>query len=86
MFFRKKKTVRKTWDSENCRPAMRISICTGEKTAGFRNIHDGHFQEIQSVPFLPLLRPYRSGYPKGTNNKHLADIEAIKHQIQYCRQ
>lgn len=62
MFFRKKKTVRKTWDSENCRPAMRISICTGEKTAGFRNIHDGHFQEVVLITSDKDLEEFREQY------------------------
>lgn len=62
MFFRKKKTVRKTWDCENCRPAMRISICTGEKTAGFRNINDGHFQEVVLITSDKDLEEFREQY------------------------
>ena len=31
------------YDRENLRPVIRASICTGEQTAGFRNIHTGRF-------------------------------------------
>lgn len=42
MFFRKKfKTVE--YDKENLRPVILSSICTGEMTAGFQNIHTKEF-------------------------------------------
>lgn len=48
MFFRKKKE-KKTYDTANKKPAVRASICTGEKTAGFRNIHTGRFEEVMLI-------------------------------------
>ena len=30
-------------------PAIRSSICTGEKVAGFRNKKDGHFTEVMLI-------------------------------------
>lgn len=42
MFFKKKsKTVE--YDKENLRPVILSSICTGEKTVGFQNIHTKEF-------------------------------------------
>lgn len=48
MFFKRKKET-KTYDRENLQPALRCSICTGEQTAGFRNIHTGKFQEVMLI-------------------------------------
>ena len=46
--FRKKK---KQWsfDRENLRPVIRSSICTGERVAGFKNIHTGKFSEVMLI-------------------------------------
>jgi hypothetical protein len=62
MFFRKKKQEKKTYDAENCRPAVRISICTGEKTAGFRNIHNGHFEEAMLITGEKDMEEFREQY------------------------
>ena len=35
-----------SYDHETLQPAVRTSICTGEKTAGFVNRKDGHFSEV----------------------------------------
>ncbi|MDO5400927.1 MAG: aspartate dehydrogenase [Eubacteriales bacterium] len=48
MLFRRKKETG-TYDRESLRPALRCSICTGEQTAGFRNIHTGKFQEVTLI-------------------------------------
>ena len=37
------------YDRENLRPVIRASICTGEQTAGFRNIHTGRFTECMLI-------------------------------------
>ena len=37
------------FDRENLRPVIRASICTGEQTAGFRNIHTGRFSEVMLI-------------------------------------
>ena len=46
--FHKKKTVR-TYDKERVTPVIRSSICTGEKTAGFRDKKTGHFEEVMLI-------------------------------------
>lgn len=45
MFFKKKKET-KTYDSVNKKPMIRVSICTGEQVAGFKDIHTGKFEEV----------------------------------------
>ena len=50
MFFwkKEKKTApRKSYDKETLKPAIRCSICSGEKVAGFQEINSGKFHEIQ---------------------------------------
>ncbi|MCD8131045.1 MAG: aspartate dehydrogenase [Lachnospiraceae bacterium] len=50
MFSRKPKTkAHKAYDSENWRPVLKCSICTGEQTAGFQQIRTGQFEDIMLV-------------------------------------
>ena len=44
MFGRKVKKC--SYDRENLRPVIRSSICTGERVAGFKNVHTGKFTEV----------------------------------------
>ena len=37
------------YDPEKQYPVIRSSICTGEKTAGFKNKADGHFTEVMLI-------------------------------------
>ena len=46
MFFSKKV---KEYDKENLRPVIMCSICTGEQTAGFKNIHNGKFTGVMLI-------------------------------------
>ncbi len=50
-FWNKKKPAgpRKSYDKENQKPAIRVSICSGEKVAGFQEINSGKFHEIQLI-------------------------------------
>lgn len=45
MFRRKRRQVR-DYDRENLKPVLRCSICTGERVAGFQNVHTKKFQEV----------------------------------------
>lgn len=42
----RKKIAKETYDKENQKPVIRSSICTGEKVAGFKDIHTGKFTEV----------------------------------------
>ena len=46
---KKSKVSARPYDAANLEPAVRCSICTGEKTAGFLNRHDGHFTEVMLI-------------------------------------
>lgn len=48
MIFRKK-SEKQTYDKENQKPIIRSSICTGEKVAGFKDIHTGKFTEVMLI-------------------------------------
>lgn len=47
MFGRRKE--KKCFDRENLRPVIRASICTGERVAGFKNLHTGKFTEVAVI-------------------------------------
>ncbi len=45
-----RKAVRsESYDRENYKPALKCSICTGEQTAGFLEIHTGQFEDIMLI-------------------------------------
>ncbi len=69
MFHRKPKTkARKTYDSENWRPVLKCSICTGEQTAGFQEIHTGQFEDIMLVRGQKDLDEFISSYGLDSSN------------------
>lgn len=45
----RRKQVKESYDRENQRPVIRSSICTGEKVAGFKDIHTGKFTEVMII-------------------------------------
>lgn len=47
--FGKKKTEKFPYDPELWTPVIKSSICTGEKTAGFRNKKTGHIEEVALI-------------------------------------
>ena len=52
LFGKKKKEVKKEvtpYDKSLYTPVLRCSICTGEQTAGFRNIHSGKFTGVMLI-------------------------------------
>ncbi len=44
-----KKHNKKTYDREHMKPVLHCSICTGEKVAGFKDIHTGKFEEVMLI-------------------------------------
>lgn len=47
MFQRKKKSS--SYDKETQKPVMRVSICTGEKVAGFQDRVTGKFMDVMLI-------------------------------------
>ena len=64
MLFRKKQEVR-TYDPAVQRPVSRASICTGERTAGFRKLQTGKFTGGMLVRTEEDLREFRRLYGLG---------------------
>lgn len=61
MFFRKKNR-KKSYDRETLKPAVRVSICTGERTAGFLNRQNGRFSEAALITSEEDLRDFMDEY------------------------
>ena len=61
MFF-KKKDNKKTYDQANEKPVIRASICTGERTAGFQDIHTGKFTEVMLIRNDKDLNEFKKAY------------------------
>ena len=63
MFGRKKRTpIKLEYDRENQRPVLRCSICTGERVAGFKNIHTGKFEEVMLIRNEKELDVFKAMY------------------------
>lgn len=45
----RRKVKKQSYDRENRKPVIRASICTGEQTAGFRDIRTGKFSEVMLI-------------------------------------
>ena len=60
MFRRKAKQG--TYDRENLKPVIRSSICTGEQTAGFKNLHTGKFSEVMLIRSSRDLEEFQKTY------------------------
>lgn len=67
MFFKKKQEAR-TYNKENQKPVIRSSICTGEKVAGFQDIHTGKFTEIMLIRTSGDLEEFRRLYGIGEDD------------------
>ncbi|MBR4947917.1 MAG: aspartate dehydrogenase [Clostridiales bacterium] len=49
MMFGKKKSAQLSYDKENETPAVKSSICTGEKTAGFIDNKTGKYRDVMLI-------------------------------------
>jgi len=45
----KKKRGKLEYDKKRKRPVIQASICTGERVAGFKDVHTGKFEEIMLI-------------------------------------
>ncbi len=61
LFSRKTPAV-KSYDRERLTPVIRASICTGEKTAGFREHGTGKFLEVMVLRSPADLELFRREY------------------------
>lgn len=57
-----KKTPLPTYDKENEIPAVKSSICTGEKTAGFVDKRTGKYRDVVAVKTPADLEEFKKTY------------------------
>ncbi len=55
----------KPWDPEQQTPAIRASICTGERVAGFIQHGTGHFVSVRLLQSEADLQLFRDEYGLG---------------------
>ena len=60
--FRKRSEPKPQYDPNELQPVIRQSICTGEKTAGFREIRTGRFHEVMLIRTPNDLNAFREKY------------------------
>ena len=60
--FGRKSEPRELYDREHLTPVIRSSICTGEKTAGFRENATGRFREVMLIASPADLAAFREMY------------------------
>ncbi|MBR2823879.1 MAG: aspartate dehydrogenase [Clostridia bacterium] len=58
----RKKEQQASYDAEKMTPAIRSSICTGEKTAGFREKATGKFIDVMLLRDEGDLETFRKQY------------------------
>ena len=59
MFEKKQK---ETYNKEEKKPVIRISICTGEQVAGFKDLKTGKFQDIMLITNNKDEKEFRKRY------------------------
>lgn len=62
LFHKSKKREQKTFDRDLVIPAVRASICTGERVAGFQNISTGKFDEVTLIRNEEELHAFMEQY------------------------
>jgi len=60
--FGKKKPVQLSYDKENETPAVKSSICTGEKTAGFIDNKTGKYRDVMLIKSDADLEEFKQIY------------------------
>lgn len=62
MFFRRKRPPVAVYDKTGKIPVIRSSICTGEQTAGFKDLTSGRFEELMLIRRDADLREFLYRY------------------------
>lgn len=58
----KKKFVAKSYDNENMKPVIKVSICNGEQVAGFKNMNTGKIEEVMLIKTPEDLASFKNMY------------------------
>ncbi len=59
---RKKAKIPDSFDRSSQKPVIHASICTGEKVAGFKDLHTGRFTEIMLIKDDKDLEEFRTRF------------------------
>ena len=62
MMFGKKKPAQLSYDKDNETPAVKSSICTGEKTAGFIDNKTGKYHDVMLIKSPADLEVFKRTY------------------------
>ena len=62
MKFFKKNHHLKTYDPNHQKPVLKTSICTGEQSAGFKDIRTGKFEEVMLIKSGKDLEAFQKMY------------------------
>lgn len=57
----------RSYDKDSKRPVIKVSICTGEQVAGFKDIHTGKIEEVMLIRSEADLDNFKKMY--GINEK-----------------
>lgn len=58
----RKRVPKAEYDKESQKPVIRASICTGERVAGFKDIHTGKFTEVMLIRNQKDLEEFAKKY------------------------
>lgn len=58
----KKKKAQQSYDKENKKPVIKVSICNGEQVAGFKDIHTGKVEEVMLMKSPADLEHFKAMY------------------------
>ena len=58
----KKKVLVQTYDKENKKPVIKLSICNGEQVSGFKDIRTGKIEEIMLIKNTADLEMFKAMY------------------------
>jgi len=62
MFFKRKQSIKGSYDREHKKPAIRASICTGEQVGGFKDLSTGAFEEVMLIRDTADLLVFKERY------------------------
>lgn len=62
LFKKKTPSTHKTYDPHRQKPVLKISICTGEQVAGFKDLQTGKIEEIMLICSPADLEHFKTMY------------------------
>ena len=57
-----KKKIMRSYDKDSKRPVIKVSICTGEQVAGFKDMSTGKIEEVMLIKCPENLENFKKMY------------------------